>query len=137
MSRRSYGSKVIGTIDMTPLMDLTFMLLVVFIITVPSLNYTTEVNPPDMNTPTTIEEIENKSVLTLSSEGIIELDGRVVGMSNLVETLREVGELRPGVSLLIVADGKRPYEEVISLHRSASQAQIKNIHLVTQAESGK
>lgn len=118
-------------------MDLTFMLLVVFIITVPSLNYTTEVNPPDMNTPTTIEEIENKSVLTLSSEGIIELDGRVVGMSSLVETLREVGELRPGVSLLIVADGKRPYEEVIGLHRSASQAQIKNIHLVTQAESGK
>ncbi len=137
MSRQDRAIKVIGTIDMTPMMDMMFMLLVVFIITVPSLNYTTEVNPPDMNTPTTIEEIENKSVLTLSSEGIIELDGRVVGMSSLVETLREVGELRPGVSLLIVADGKRPYEEVISLHRSASQAQIKNIHLVTQAESGK
>jgi biopolymer transport protein ExbD len=57
-------------------------------------------------------------------------------MSSLVETLREVGELRPGVSLLIVADGKRPYEDVISLHRSASLAQIKNIHLVTQAVTG-
>ncbi|NLG12604.1 MAG: biopolymer transporter ExbD [Lentisphaerae bacterium] len=136
MSRQDRAIKVIGTIDMTPLMDMMFMLLVVFIITVPSLNYTTEVNPPDMNTPTSVEEIENKAILTLSSEGIVELDGRVVGMSSLVETLREVGELRPGVSLLIVADGKRPYEDVISLHRSASLAQIKNIHLVTQAVTG-
>jgi biopolymer transport protein ExbD len=136
MASRHYNSvsKTIGTIDITPLMDLTFMLLIIFIITVPALEFTTEVTPPDMNTATTVEEINNKVMLTMSEKEEIQLDGRVVAMNMLEEELASVFKSKPDMALLIQVDGKRPYDDVIALHRAAGHVGIKNVHLVTEAE---
>ena len=136
MASRHYNSvsKTIGTIDITPLMDLTFMLLIIFIITVPALEFTTEVTPPDMNTATTVEEINNKVMLTMSEKEEIQLDGRVVAMNMLEEELASVFKSKPDMALLIQVDGKRPYDDVIALHRAAGHIGIKNVHLVTEAE---
>ena len=136
MASRHYNSvsKTIGTIDITPLMDLTFMLLIIFIITVPALEFTTEVTPPDMNTATTVEEINNKVMLTMSEKEEIQLDGRVVAMNMLEDELASVFKIKPDMALLIQVDGKRPYDDVIMLHRSAGPVGIKNVHLVTEAE---
>ena len=136
MASRHYNSvsKTIGTIDITPLMDLTFMILIIFIITVPALEFTTEVTPPDMNTATTVEEINNKVMLTMSEKEEIQLDGRVVAMNMLEEELASVFKSKPDMALLIQVDGKRPYDDVIALHRAAGHVGIKNVHLVTEAE---
>ncbi len=136
MASRRYNSvsKTIGTIDITPLMDLTFMLLIIFIITVPALEFTTEVTPPDMNTATTVEEINNKVMLTMSEKEEVQLDGRVVAMNMLEEELAAVFSRKPDMALLIQVDGRRPYDDVIALHRAAGHVGIKNVHLVTEAE---
>lgn len=132
-------SKTIGTIDITPLMDLTFMLLIIFIITVPALEFTTEVTPPDMNTATTVEQIENKVMLTMNEKGEVKLEEqpgaqRMIAMSLLEEELAAAFGRQPEMALLIQVDGKRPYDDVIALHRAAGHAGIRNVHLVTEAE---
>ena len=50
MLKRRY--KTTSTIDMSPLMDLTFMLLIIFVITVPSMYYRSDVKltPPSSTT---------------------------------------------------------------------------------------
>ena len=138
-TRYNSVSKTIGTIDITPLMDLTFMLLIIFIITVPALEFTTEVTPPDMNTPTVVEQIENKVMLTMNEKGEVKLEDqpgnqRLVVANLLEEELAAVFRQRPDMALLIQVDGKRPYDDVIMLHRSAGHVGIKNVHLVTEAE---
>ena len=141
MASRHYNSvsKTIGTIDITPLMDLTFMLLIIFIITVPALEFTTEVTPPDMNTPTVVEQIENKVMLTMNEKGEVKLEDqpgtqRLLVANMLEEELAAVFGRRPDMALLIQVDGKRPYDDVIMLHRAAGHVGIKNVHLVTEAE---
>ena len=136
MASRRYNSvsKTIGTIDITPLMDLTFMLLIIFIITVPALEFTTEVTPPDMNTARTVEEINNKVMLTMSEKEEVQLDGRTIVMNELESELAAVFSRKPDMALLIQVDGRRPYDDVIALHRAAGHVGIKNVHLVTEAE---
>jgi biopolymer transport protein ExbD len=141
MASRRYNSvsKTIGTIDITPLMDLTFMLLIIFIITVPALEFTTEVTPPEMNTATVVEQVENKVMLTMNEKGEVKLEDqpgnqRLVAANMLEEELAAVFSRRPDMALLIQVDGKRPYDDVIMLHRSAGHVGIKNVHLVTEAE---
>ena len=141
MASRHYNSvsKTIGTIDITPLMDLTFMLLIIFIITVPALEFTTEVTPPDMNTATVVEQVENKVMLTMNEKGEVKLEDqpgnpRLVAANMLEEELAAVFRQQPDMALLINVDGKRPYDDVIMLHRSAFHVGIKNVHLVTEAE---
>ena len=126
-------------IDITPLMDLTFMLLIIFIITVPALEFTTEVTPPDMNTATVVEQIENKVMLTMNEKGEVKLEDqpgnqRLVVANLLEDELAAVFSRRPDMALLIQVDGKRPYDDVIMLHRAAGHVGIKNVHLVTEAE---
>ena len=138
-SRYNSVSKTIGTIDITPLMDLTFMLLIIFIITVPALEFTTEVTPPDMNTATTPEQIPNKVMLTMNEKGEVKLEDqpgnqRLVAANMLEEELAAVFRRMPDMALLIDVDGKRPYDDVIMLHRAALHVNITNVHLVTEAE---
>ena len=110
-----------------------------FVITVPALEFTTEVTPPDMNTATTVEQIENKVMLTMNEKGEAKLEDepgnqRLVAVNMLEEELAAVFSRRPDMALLILVDGKRPYEDVIALHRAAGHVGIKNVHLVTEAE---
>ena len=138
-TRYNSVSKTIGTIDITPLMDLTFMLLIIFIITVPALEFTTEVTPPDMNTATVVEQIENKVMLTMNEKGEVKLEEtpgnqRLVAANMLEDELAAVFNRKPDLALLIQVDGKRPYDDVIMLHRAAGHVGIKNVHLVTEAE---
>ena len=115
------------------------MLLIIFIITVPALEFTTEVTPPDMNTATTVEQIDNKVMLTMNEKGEAKLEDqpgnqRLVAVNMLEEELAAVYSRRPDMALLIQVDGKRPYDDVIMLHRAAGHVGIKNVDLVTDAE---
>ena len=51
MSRQKQRSQLnaIGEINMTPLIDLTFLLLIIFMITAPLLEYGVDVSPPEMD----------------------------------------------------------------------------------------
>lgn len=143
-SRYNSVSKTIGTIDITPLMDLTFMLLIIFIITVPALEFTTEVQLPGLNTPKTANEIENAVVLTLSNDGFVTLSSKHLNINDkkvianeLDVELKTILQQDPEIELLIWADGKCPYSDVISLYKKARDAGLKSVQLVTEAEDSK
>ena len=71
MNRRNYR-KSLPTIDMTPLMDLTFMLLIIFVITVPAMYYKSDVQltPPESTTndKMTVTYMNNKTLKSLKSK---------------------------------------------------------------------
>ena len=47
--RRDRKRDSIDEINVTPLLDLTFLLLIAFMITMPLMEYGTQVTPPEMN----------------------------------------------------------------------------------------
>ena len=130
-SRYNSVSKTIGTIDITPLMDLTFMLLIIFIITVPALEFTTEVNIPKKDTPDVVQE---KSIeLSMDADGFVKLNTRPVAMNALKEELEALFSQEPDLPVYISVDGKRPYEDVMELYRDAAKVGFK-AYLKTVAE---
>lgn len=132
--RESLNKPIVG-IDMTPLMDLTFMLLIVFVITVPVMEYATDVTPPEMTSDRRLEEQSNPLVLALTNEGNVKIDDRQIPMFQLDETLQIIFRGRgEGTEIMVRADGQRPYSEVITLMRAAKNAGFKSISLMTQAE---
>lgn len=56
--RRKMRSQLdaIDQINVTPLLDLTFLLLIVFMITMPLMEYGTNISPPEMNSGKLPEE---------------------------------------------------------------------------------
>ena len=125
----------IDQINVTPLLDLTFLLLIAFMITMPLMEYGTRIDPPEMNSDQLPTE-DFKSV-TLTRQGTIMLDRDAVTRAELVERLRSLKAARSKTSLLLRADGSRSYNDVIELMALIRSSGFADVTLVTQAEDRK
>lgn len=123
----------IDEINMTPLLDLTFLLLIIFMITAPLLEFGIDVSPPEMNADE-IEPDEQSKIVNLDAAGQIVFNHRTISSEQLLSELSALHAANPKQSLLIRADGKRPYQEVIALMKTVKDSGFKNISLITQAE---
>ena len=132
--RRGDGasSRTVGEINITPLMDLTFLLLIVFIITAPMLQYGLDVSPPQM----TADKIDQSksAVVTLTAHGVVLFQKEIVELGALQELLRSWRETHPDYTVLVAADAGRPYREVIEIMRTIRAAGVRSVSLLTQAE---
>ena len=122
----------IDQINVTPLLDLTFLLLIAFMITMPLMEYGTDINPPEMNSEKLPDE--NFVSVTLTKDGTYMLDKDAVSKKELVTKLVELSKRTPKPQLLIRGDGSRTYNEVIELLALVRSAGFKDATLVTQAE---
>jgi len=135
LRKRKIRSKPFNTIDLTSMMDLTFMLLVVFVITVPVIEYATDVTPPELNSQTPVEQIEDPVVISLNEAGVVSLDAQSVAMHELGDHLLRMRQTRGAdVNIMIRADGSRPYEDVVAIMRTAQRAGLTRVSLMTQTE---
>ena len=125
----------IDQINVTPLLDLTFLLLIAFMITMPLMEYGTSINPPEMNSEKLPDE--NFVSVTLTKDGTVLIDKDVVAKSELVSKLETMSSRNPKPQLLIRGDGSRTYNEVIELLALVRSAGFKDATLVTQAEKAK
>ena len=125
----------IDQINVTPLLDLTFLLLIAFMITMPLMEYGTSIDPPEMNSEKLPDE--NFVSVTLTKDGTVLIDKDVVAKSELVSKLEAMSSRNPKPQLLIRGDGSRTYNEVIELLALVRSAGFKDATLVTQAEKAK
>lgn len=132
--RRKQRSQLdaIDQINVTPLLDLTFLLLIVFMITMPLMEYGTQISPPEMNSGKLPED--NFKSVTLTKDGTIMFDKDAVTREQLLELLARLKSEAPETSLLLRADGERSYNDVIELMALIRRGGFDDVTLVTQPE---
>ena len=130
--RRRYEMKAMDQIDMTPLLDLTFLLLIVFMISMPLMEYGTKIEPPAMNSDEL--PLDNIKSVSITEKGTIMFGNLAVTREELVEKLKLLKATDPKMTLLLRADGSRKYNDVISLRALIRSAGFADVTLVTQAE---
>ena len=131
-NRRRYEMKAMDQIDMTPLLDLTFLLLIVFMISMPLMEYGTKIEPPAMNSDEL--PLDNIKSVSITEAGTIMFGNQAVSEEELVEKLKALKATDPKMNLLLRADGSRKYNDVISLMALIRSAGFADVTLVTQAE---
>ena len=135
MARKKMRSQLdaIDQINITPLLDLTFMLLIVFMITTPLMENGIDVTPPTMNA----DKIDTEKVmrnLTINRDGILTYEKNAVTTRELLATLKTLQQTNPDAVLLLRADGSRAYSEVIEVMKTIRESGFKNVQLVTLSD---
>ncbi len=125
--------KPVARINMTPLMDLTFLLLIVFMITAPMLEYVLDVSPPRMEAETKPDSPQTV-VLTLTKSGKVRFRDTAVPLSELEQAMRTLKKSVATPRVLIRADHRRKYGEVLKVMREVRDAGILNVSLITRPE---
>lgn len=133
MAKHRSQLTAIGDINMTPMIDLTFLLLIVFMITAPLLEYGVDVTPPEMNAEPLPEE--DSRIINLNRKGEIVLNKQVVNLNSLIQQLTALAKANPKLVVMIRADEERKYREVMELMKAVRASGVKQISLVTQAEA--
>ncbi len=123
----------IDQINITPLLDLTFMLLIVFMITTPLMENGIDVTPPTMNADQLQTEKVTKN-LTITRDGLLTYENVQVSQQELLMTLQTLQQTTPDAVLLLRADGSRSYSEVISIMDVIRKSGFKNVQLVTLSD---
>ncbi len=138
MGRRQHRTpplKPIADINVTPLMDLTFLLLIVFMITAPLLEFAVDVSPPKMNAEAPKDE--KHIVLSINPEGRLYYGADRVTLAELRLRLDALARTAPETDVLIRADASRPYGEVMAVMRTVRDAGISSVALLTEPEDAR
>ncbi len=122
-------------LNVTPLLDLAFVLLIIFIITTPLL----ESNIP-LQLPVGSEDggapPDPKSIRTVSIDhnGQVYLESKPIDLPVLEQELTAFGQDTPEASVVIRADKSLRYQQVVDVMDVLKRAKISRLHLenVTQ-----
>lgn len=122
----------ISEINLTPLSDLSFLLLVTFIITLPLIEYGIPVNLPRGRA----EEVRAREActVTIDKAGKLYLNDVEMSLEALAAELRRRAAAAPETTVLVRADEAVPYGQVASVLRVLHLARVGRLALVTQAE---
>lgn len=134
MARRTslVSLNTISDINMTPLMDLTFILLITFIITFPLIEQGIAINLPKGEAEDMMES-ETRSI-SLTVENKLYLDNVPVSKEELRQSMAEIGRSDPNTTIYVRADRKLPYGDVVEIMKILHDADITKMALVTEAD---
>ena len=124
----------LSEINITPLLDLAFVLLIIFMITTPLLeNSKTLVIP---SSATTNAPINPAAVQTLSMDRneVIRLNEQVIDLATLESRLAALKAADPNVAVVIRPDRNLPVQKLVSLMDALQRADITKVGIATQEE---
>ena len=132
MSSPVGGEKdVYDEINITPMLDLAYVLLVIFIIMTTATVQGIKVNLPKASAQPSLAENKTKAI-TISADGTIYLDTFPVSMSELENMLRQYKAANPNLLVIIKADAAIPYQRVVDVLDLLGRLEITQLGLVTQ-----
>jgi biopolymer transport protein ExbD len=122
---------VYDEINITPMLDLAYVLLVIFIIMTTAVVQGIKVNLPKASAQPTLAENKTKAV-TITADGTIYLDTFPVSMLELENMLRHYKAATPSLPVIIKADATLQYQRVVDVLDLCGRLEITQLGLVTQ-----
>lgn len=129
---RSQGEKPKATVDMTSLIDLTFLLLVTFIVTLPALEQGIQINLPEQKKNPELPTKKNKvNDVTIDARNNIYLNKEPVTIEQLAVELRKMVDQDPDVPVLVRGDESLDYGSVMKVVKVLYDCKAYKMALVT------
>jgi len=119
-------------INITPLLDLGFVLLVIFIITtIPP------VNDLDLKLPTAAKRLKDPphkaNYITVQVDGALYLNKKkMTGAPEMLQTLVSLRMDDPDLNIIVRGDGKTKYKQIRAVLDVCQQANVPKVDLATE-----
>jgi biopolymer transport protein ExbD len=123
----------LADINITPLLDLAFVLLIIFVITTPLLEQGMNLNLPVGGSPDS-RKLEKQDIRTVevSPQGAYMLSGRMMNLDQVYAQLVSEHRLNPRLVVDIRGDENAPYKYVAAIFDRLSRAGIESVSLRTK-----
>ena len=125
----------LSEINITPLLDLAFVLLIIFMITTPLLENSMSLIIPSSgakNPPVTSSQVQTVSI---DRNEAIRFNNQVVDLETLTARLIELRRANADVAVVIRPDRELPVQKLVALMDTLQRAEITKVGIATKAEA--
>ena len=130
-SHRGHGTMT--ELNITPLLDLVFVLLVIFIITTPQLVNNLEINLPSGKPPPADNRPKPKPTrIEVNGTGTISLNDVVVSLPELKARLQQLKADNPDLGVVVKGEDEVDYQIMVDVMDTLRQLDITKMGLATQ-----
>jgi biopolymer transport protein ExbD len=126
--------EVMNEINMTPLVDVMLVLLIIFIITVPVMKHSVNIDLPLASNQVQITQPETLR-LSVDAQGRYFLNETLVADEQLAPQLKAAAAKNPQPDLHIHGDKAVRYERVAQAMAAAQQAGLRKIGFITEPKN--
>ncbi len=131
--RQSLSS--LSEINITPLLDLAFVLLIIFMITTPLLESSMSLIIPSSGEKTPPVTSSQVQTISIDRNETIRLNNQLVDPNTLSARLSEIKRANPDVAIVIRPDRDLPVQKLVTLMDALQRAQIMKVGIATKAET--
>ncbi len=118
-------------INITPMLDLAYVLLVIFIIMTTASVQGIVVNLPKASSTPSLAKPQTKAI-TIAADGNIYLDTYPVTLAELETRLRSYKAVNPALPVVVKGDSSVQYAKVVAVLDLLARLEITHLGLVTQ-----
>ncbi len=123
--------KIYDDINVTPMLDVAYVLLIVFIIMTTATVQGITVNLPKASSTPSLSKPKTKAV-SITPDGTIYLDTYPVSLQELETRLAQFKAAVPDLPVVVKADASVQYQKVIDVLDIVTRLEISQLGLVTQ-----
>jgi len=137
MRRYSQRSSLstLSEINITPLLDLAFVLLIIFMITTPLLENSVSLVIPSSGAANAPVDPALVQTVSIDRSEVIKFNNEPVDLETLGARLAAVKLANPDVAVVIRPDRELPVQKLIVLMDALQRAQITKVGIATKVES--
>lgn len=133
--RAQDDDKPYDDINITPMLDLAYVLLVIFIIMTTASVQGVKVNLPKASASVSLAKPQTKAI-TVSDSGQIFLDAFPVTLGELEQRLRTQKALTPDFPVIVKGDSNVQYQKVVDILDLLRRLDLSQVGLVTGKQPG-
>ncbi len=124
----------LSELNVTPLLDLAFVLLIIFMITTPLMENSVDLVIPSSDAAKNAVDPKAVQTIAINREAKIELNGEPTELAQLQTQLMALKEARPEVAVVIRSHKELAVQKLIDVMDAVQRAKITKVGVVTNPE---
>ena len=126
----------LSELNVTPLLDLAFVLLIIFMITTPLMENSMELMVPTSSTAKTEVNPSQVQTVSIDRDDVLKLNEKVVTADDLESQLAALKQSQPGVAVVVRPHKELPVQNFVRVMDLLHKAGITKVGVMTRPEDG-
>ena len=127
--------QTLSEINVTPLLDLAFVLLIIFIITTPLMDKSTAIVLPSSKAAADAVNPALVQTVSLSRDDVVALNSQPVSLDQLASLLSEKYSSQPGIAVVVRSHRELPVQKLVDVLDAIRRAGITKVGVVANPPS--
>ena len=129
-----HALQTLSELNVTPLLDLAFVLLIIFMITTPLMENSVDLVLPSSDAATHSVDPNAVQSVSIDQDEQLSINGQPTNIATLEGQLVALRETNPDIAVVVRAHKELPVQKLMNVMDAVQRAQIRKVGVVTTSE---